>query len=530
MSLASIMSLAALNPLASVAPEVLLIAALLLPAACAIALPLFHPMANLREMVTILTALALALVVWTLAGHVAGGARPERVVAEVMPGLQIAFRIEPLGMMFALVAGSLWVVNSVYSIGYMRAGDEPRQTTFYVCFAIAIASVMGLAFSANLFTMFLFYEILTISTWPLVVHKQTEEAIRAGRVYLMLLIGTSMLLFLPAIMITWSLAGTIAFKVGGILPATVDPVMVSILLALYAFGIGKAALMPFHFWLPAAMVAPTPVSALLHAVAVVKAGVFTVLKVVIYVFGVERLASTGASEWLVAFASFCLIAASLVALTKTNLKARLAYSTVSQLAYVVLAAALATSAGVIGGALHIVMHAAGKITLFFCAGAIYVAHHKTEIRELDGIGRKMPWTMAAFAIGALSIIGLPPLGGAWSKWQIAVGALDAGKTYVIAVLMVSSLLNVAYLLSIVGRAFFRPPVADHAAGHGHEATDGHDRGHAHGPSPGRSGIEEAPLACLLPLLFTAMLCIVLFFAAGHIEAFLAPIGARASGG
>lgn len=519
------MSLSVLNPLLTVPPEDLLLVAVGVPAVAAALIPLFHRLPNIRELVTILAALIVALTVWTIAGHVATGAQPERLLIEVLPGLPIAFRVEPLGMMFALVAGSLWLVNSVYSIGYMRAGDEPRQTTFYVCFAIAIASAIGLAFSANLFTMFLFYEMLTISTWPLVVHKQNEDAIKAGRIYLLLLIGTSMLLFLPAILITWSLAGTVDFRAGGIMPATVEPALLSILLALYAFGIGKAALMPFHFWLPAAMVAPTPVSALLHAVAVVKAGVFTVLKVIIYVFGIERLSAAGASDWLVAFASFCLIAASLVALTRGNLKARLAYSTVSQLAYVVLAAALVTSAGVLGGALHIVMHAAGKITLFFCAGAIYVAHHKTEISELDGIGRKMPWTMAAFTIGALSIIGLPPMGGSWSKWQIALGALDAGKFYVVVVLMLSSLLNVAYLLSIVGRAYFRPAVAQATHGHGeHGSTD------ADGKEGGRSVIEEAPLACLLPLLFTALLCVVLFFTAGDIEAFLAPIGARASGG
>jgi multicomponent Na+:H+ antiporter subunit D len=465
-------------------------------------IPLFHRQPNLRETVTLATAAVLAVLVWTLLPAVLAGARPERTLVEVLPGLAIAFQVEPLGLLFGLVAGSLWIVNSIYSIGYMRGNDEPRQTSFYVCFAVALGSAIGLAFAKNLFTLFLFYELLTLSTYPLVTHKATDEAIRGGRIYLMLLIGSSMLLLLPAIMGTWFLAGTTDFKAGGILPASVAPAAVALLLALFMFGIGKAALMPLHFWLPAAMVAPTPVSALLHAVAVVKAGVFTVLKVIVYVFGLERLTQTGASEWLVYAASFTLVLASVVALTRGNLKARLAYSTVSQLAYVVLAGALASSMSVAGGALHIAMHAAGKITLFFCAGAIYVAHHVTEIRDLDGIGRKMPLTMLAFLIGSLSIIGLPPLGGAWSKWAIGLGAYDAGYSFVIGVLMVSSLLNVAYLMPIVARAFFVP---------------------SREPDSGPCAIEEAPVACLVALGITASLCVVLFFIPGRIEALVAPV-------
>jgi multicomponent Na+:H+ antiporter subunit D len=424
----------------------------------------------------------------------------------VTPGLELAFKVEPLGMLFALVAGSLWIVNSVYSIGYMRGNAEPRQTSYYVCFAIALAATMGIAFAKNLFTLFIFYEALTLSTYPLVAHKGTPEAMRGARVYLVLLLGTSIGLLLPAIVATAVIAGTLDFMPGGILEGKAGAGILGLLLALYVFGIGKAALMPFHFWLPAAMVAPTPVSALLHAVAVVKAGVFTVLKVVIYIFGLETLSASGSSEWLVYVASGTLLLASLVALTRTNLKARLAYSTVSQLSYVVLAAALATAAGAAGGALHIVMHAAGKITLFFCAGAIYVAHHKTEIEELDGIGRKMPFTMFAFLIGSLSVIGLPPLGGSWSKWLIGLGALDAGFGFVIGVLMLSSLLNVAYLMPIVARAFFVP-------GSSGAGSSGGARG----------GIEEAPLACVVPLLFTSALCLVLFFFAGEVERLIAPV-------
>jgi len=501
-----------------------MVLALFVPFIGAVAIGLLHRTPDRREAATLVTAGILAALVWSLLPGVAAGARPEVMLIRVGSGLDLTLQVEPLGLMFALVASTLWIVNSIYSIGYMRAHDEPRQTTFYICFAIALGSTIGLAFSKNLFTLFIFYEMLTISTYPLVAHNRDAEAIRGARIYMLLLIGSSMLLLLPAIIVTAGLSGTLDFKAGGILPADLAPGTMAILLAVFVFGIGKAAVMPVHYWLPAAMVAPTPVSALLHAVAVVKAGVFTVLKVVVYVFGIERLTAAGASDWLVAVAAFCLIAASLVALSKDNLKARLAYSTVGQLAYVVLAAALATSAGIIGGALHIVMHAAGKITLFFCAGAIYIAHHKTEVSQLDGIGRKMPWTMGAFAIGALSIVGLPPFGGAWSKWQIAIGALDAGKAYVVAVLMVSSLLNVAYLLSIVGRAFFRPPLA-------HDHAHAHSVGAAHIPGATADSIEEAPFPCVLALCITAALCVVLFFAAGPITELLSTIPvARPSGG
>jgi multicomponent Na+:H+ antiporter subunit D len=276
-----------------------------------------------------------------------------------------------------------------------------------------------------------------------------------------------------------------------------------VLLALYVFGIGKAALIPMHFWLPAAMVAPTPVSALLHAVAVVKAGVFTVTKVAVYIFGIDALRQTGANEWLVFAASASLLLASLIALSCDNLKARLAYSTVSQLAYVVLGAAIATTTSVIGAGLQIAVHAAAKITLFFCAGAIYTAHHLTEVSQLKGVGRKMPITMLAFLIASLGIIGVPPF-GAWSKWTLALGAVDAGQMIALGAIMLSSLLSVGYLLPIVANGFFQ------AAG----PEKRHDE---------KARIEEAPIACLIALTTTALLTITLFFFAGRIERLLAGI-------
>ncbi len=470
--------------------EGLVVAALVVPILGALLIPVFQHRPNLREAVTLITAVLLFVSVLGIVPSVLDGGRPAVSVIEVFSGVALAFEVEPLGMIFAFVASSLWIVNSIYSIGYMRGHDEPRQTSYYVCFAIALGSTMGVAFAENLFTLFIFYEALTLSTYPLVTHHRDGEAMRSGRLYLLMLLGTSMVLFLPAIIATYFLAGTTDFTPGGILGGA-SALMLGALLAMYAFGIGKAALMPLHFWLPAAMVAPTPVSALLHAVAVVKAGVFCITKIVIYVFGLDTLSAEGANTWLIYVASASLLLASLIALSKDNLKARLAYSTVSQLAYVVLGAALATTAGLTGAALQIAMHAAGKITLFFCAGAIYVAAHKTEVSQLDGIGRVMPVTMVAFFLGSLSLIGLPPFGGAWPKWMLITSAIDTGHLFVVAVLIASSLLNVAYLLPIVGRAFFRPPPG--------------------GASSQGSRIKEAPLACVVPLSITALSCIFLFF-------------------
>ena len=456
---------------------------------------------NLREAMTLTTALALFACVAALVPDIMAGARPKLEIVTIMPGLLLSFALEPLGMLFAIVASFLWIMNSIYSIGYMRGNRESNQTRFYVYFAVALSSTMGVALSGNLLTLFIFYELLTISTYPLVIHKGTDEAIRGGRTYLGLLLSTSIGFFLLAILWTWNLTGTLEFTPGGILAGHVDDSMAGLLLFLYVFGIGKAALMPLHRWLPAAMVAPAPVSALLHAVAVVKAGVFAVMKVAVYIFGIDFLHHTGTSEWLMYVAAATMLTASLVALAKDNLKARLAYSTVSQLAYIVLGAALANSAGVLGGSMHIAMHAFGKITLFFCAGAIYVATGKTEISDMKGIGRTMPITMFLFFIGALSVIGLPPMGGTWSKWYLMLAAADANQFVFVAVLIISSMLNMAYLIPIVARAFFVTPDTTRIA----------------------TKISEAPALCVIPIFLTACGCVLLFFYSDLIYRLLVPI-------
>jgi multicomponent Na+:H+ antiporter subunit D len=451
--------------------------------------------ANLREGVTLVTAGALIWAVWSLIPELMAGERPALSLLEVVPGIEIAFRIEPLGMLFAALASGLWIVNSVYSIGYMRGNKEKNQTRFYIFFALSLAATMGIAFAANLFTLFLFYEALTLSTYPLVSHKGDEATVRSARVYLGILLTTSIGLLLPAIIWTYLAAGGGDFTTGGILAGKIEGPALGLLLALFVFGIGKAAVMPVHRWLPAAMVAPTPVSALLHAVAVVKAGVFSVTKIIVYIFGVEHLFATPSSEWLLYAAAFTIIAASLVALRQQNLKRLLAYSTVAQLSYVVMATAILKPLAEIGASIHMVAHAFGKITLFFAAGAIYVASKKTELPQLAGIGRRMPWTMAAFTIGALSMIGVPPTGGFVSKWYILAGAFESNNYVAIFTIIASTVLNAAYFLPIIYAAWFSREAAGDVVEHG-----------------------EAPWPAVFALTVTAALTILFFLFHGPVIA------------
>jgi multicomponent Na+:H+ antiporter subunit D len=462
----------------------------LLPVIGALAVLVLRRYPNVREAATLVTGGVTFYHVLALLHLVREGARPRLDVMEVAPGLQLAFEVEPLGMVFALVASFLWPVTSLYAIGYMRGHHEENQTRFYFFFAIAIAGALGVAFSANLFTLFVFYEFLTLCTFPLVTHHQTEEAKRSGRIYLGILLSTSVGLQLVAIIWTWVLAGTLDFRDGGILAGTASTGVLGAILVLYVYGVGKAAVMPFHRWLPAAMVAPTPVSALLHAVAVVKAGVFTVLKISVYVFGIDLLGTLATTNWLAWAAAATILLGSLVAFKKDNLKARLAYSTISQLSYIVLGALLANELGIIGGGMHIAMHAFGKITLFFAAGAIMVAAHEKNISRMHGLGRTMPITFGAFFIGSLSIIGLPPAGGSWSKWFLGMGTLEAGQLGLLAVLMLSSLLGLYYLLEVPVKAFFFPPPAD-----AHREV----------------GIREAPLPSLIAICVTATATVAFFF-------------------
>lgn len=445
--------------------------------------------ANVRDGVSIVGTIITLLATISLFPATLRGEQLDWVLFAPVDDISIRLTVEPLGLLFATVAAVLWIPTTLYAIGYMRTNKEEHHTQFFLCFAVSIAATMGIALAGNLLTLFIFYEMLSLATFPLVTHKRTPEARHGGRTYLSILLGTSIGLFLPAILITWSYAGTLDFQPGGVLQGKLPPEYLTPLVVLFAFGVGKAALMPFHRWLPGAMVAPTPVSALLHAVAVVKAGVFTITKVVVYVLGVDFLAETGATDVIMWVAAFTLVSASIVAMRQDNLKARLAYSTVGQLSYIVLGAMLATAVGVYGAAMHIVMHAVGKITLFFCAGAIYVQTHKTHISQLEGLGRRMPFTFGAFFIATLCIIGVPPLGGAWSKWLLLSATFDTQQWLMTAALVISSLLNIAYLMPIVAHGIFKPPSSER---------------------PMRLRNEEAPLLMVIPLCVTASLCVMTF--------------------
>ncbi|MDJ0973080.1 MAG: monovalent cation/H+ antiporter subunit D family protein [Planctomycetota bacterium] len=456
---------------------------------------------NTREGVSLVAAIVnFGLVLWMWRRHSAGE-EIAYTLGEIAAGISIAFRVDSLGLIFALVASSLWIVNTLYSIGYMRSHDEHKQTRFFSCFAISIAAVMGGAFAANLITLFACYELLTICTYPLVIHAETDTAKAGAKRYVIYLLGTSIGFQLPALFLAWFLTGgNLDWTDGALLAGSdADAGLLLFTFVLFLFGMAKCGVMPFHSWLPAAMVAPTPVSALLHAVAVVKMGVFGVSRVVFSVFGTDLIGDIGADTVLVGFACFTIVVGSLVALVQDNLKRRLAYSTISQLSYVLLGVGLLVpfaldggwtyDAG-IGGLVHIAMHAFSKITLFFAAGAIYVAHHKTKVSELDGIGRRMPITMGAFTIGAFSMIGLPLTAGAVSKWYLVGSAVDGAYTTVLVVIVISALLNAAYFLPIVWRAFFRP----------------------YTPSPDDPvSVAEAPWPCVVALSVTGVLTVVLFF-------------------
>ena len=467
----------------------MLVAAILAPLVGAGLVMLTGRKPNVREACSFLAAVTLFALVVSLLPAVRGGQKLVCHLFTLLPGVSVTLRADAFSMLFALVASGLWILTVFYSMGYMRGLEEHAQTRFNACFALALFGAVGCAFSDNLFTLYLFYEIVSITTYPLVAHHQDQEGYAGARKYLVYLTATAKALVLPAMILTYVLCGTLDFADNihtGIFPATASRVLVTITYACLILGFAKNGVMPFHHWLPGAMVAPTPVSALLHAVAVVKVGVFSTTRVMLFVFGTDTMNAFNLGIPTAYFVSFTIITASLIALSKNNLKARLAYSTVSQLSYVILGVALLTPAGIQGGLVHIVNHAFSKITLFFCAGAIYVASHKKDISEMKGLGRAMPFTFAAFAVASLSMIGAPPVAGFVTKWYLLVGALDARQTLIILVLLTSTILNVAYFAPVVYQAYFAKPDPSH---HPH---------HEHG---------EAPLAMLVPLLITAALSV-----------------------
>lgn len=446
---------------------------------------------NVREACSFLAAVVMFGITASLIPQVMAGKKLAFTLFELLPGLSVTLRADALSMIFAVSASFLWIITVFYSAGYMRGLNEHAQTRFSTCFALALFGAIGCAFSDNLLTLYLFYEIVSITTYPLVAHHQDEEGYEGGKKYLVYLTTTAKGLVLPAMVLIYVLTGSLDFAHNvrsGILPQNVGHGIVTALYICCILGFAKNGVMPVHNWLPSAMVAPTPVSALLHAVAVVKVGVFSTVRVMLYVFGVDTMSALNLGLPTAYFVSITILVASTIALSKDDLKARLAYSTVSQLSYVILGVALLTPSGIEGGLLHIANHAFSKITLFFCAGAIYVTAHKKKISEMGGLGRVMPFTFGAFAIASLSMIGAPPVAGFVSKWYLLLGALDAGSIGILIVLLTSTVLNAAYFAPVVYHAFFGKPAAVHAPHHG-----------------------EAHPAMLIPLSITAAISVLIGF-------------------
>ncbi|TCU37816.1 MULTISPECIES: monovalent cation/H+ antiporter subunit D family protein [Rhizobium] len=471
-----------MDPVISIRP----LLAIAVPGLTAVAVLLLNNREKFRDLVSPLAAIVLFAIVASMAPTVLAGGTVDLRLFEILPGADFAFRADALGMVFASVSSLLWIVAAVYSLGYMRHLNEHAQTRFFACFATSLAAAIGGAFAANLFTLVIFYEVLSLVTYPLVYHHEDEEGWAGSRKYLVYLMGASKSALLAALALTYSIAGSLDFVAGGLLQGVnASAPLLTVVYFCYLFGFAKAAVMPMHAWLPAAMVAPTPVSALLHAVAVVKMGVFCVLRVVFHVFGVGLVGGLGLGIATAYLVSFTILMASVYALTRDDLKARLAYSTVSQLSYIVLGAVLLSPVAMVGGIIHIAAHAFSKITLFFCAGSIYCASGKRNISDMAGIGRRLPWTMGAFFVASLSMIGVPPTAGFVSKWYLTLGSVDAGQISFLVVLLVSSILNAAYFLPVSYVAFF--------------GTE---------PQESRATVREIPMITI-PLVVTAILSVLM---------------------
>ena len=467
-----------------------LLFALLVPLFASIGVMLNGKNENRREAISSIASVILLAIVCSLIPSVLAGKTLRLELFHLLPGVSVTLRADAMSMIFALVASSLWTIAVYYSMGYMRSLHEHAQTRFNACFALAIFGAIGVAFSDNLFTMYLFYEIVSICTYPLVAHHQDDEGYSGAQKYIVYLTTTAKALLLPALILIYVLTGTLDFPTNiktGIFPADANHCLVTLLYIFCLCGFAKNGIMPFHHWLPGAMVAPTPVSALLHAVAVVKVGVFCTTRTMLYIFGVNTMDALNLGIPTAYFVGFTIIMASVIALSKDNLKARLAYSTVSQLSYIIMGVALLTPRGIEGGLIHIVNHAFAKITLFFCAGAIYVAAHKKFISELDGLGKTMPFTFAAFAIASLSMIGAPPVAGFITKWDLLVGSVQAHQIGILLILITSTMLNAAYFAPITYRAFFGKRAATEPF----------------------TGIKEAPLSMLIPILIACAISVLI---------------------
>ncbi len=467
-----------------------LLIALLIPLAGTLGVMFKGDNENVREGISSVSSILLLIVVGTMVPDVWNGKTLIFQMFTILPGVTVTLRADSMSMIFAIVASSLWTIAVFYSMGYMRGLKEHAQTRFNACFALSIFGAIGVAFSDNLFTLYLFYEVVSVCTYPLVAHHQDDEGYSGARKYIIYLTTTAKAFLLPAMILIYVLTGTLDFAPNcttGIFPADVNKTLVIMLYIFCILGFAKNGIMPFHHWLPGAMVAPTPVSALLHAVAVVKVGVFCTTRVMLYVFGTDIMHALNLGIPTAYFVGFTVLAASIIALSKDNLKARLAYSTVSQLSYIIMGVALMTDPGIQGGLIHIVNHGFSKITLFFCAGAIYVVTHKKNISEMEGLGRSMPFTFGAFAIASLSMIGAPPVAGFITKWNLLIGSVEAHQMGILLILIASTMLNAAYFAPITYKAFFGKPPANEPF----------------------TGIKEAPLAMLIPILIACTISVLI---------------------
>lgn len=438
---------------------------------------------RVRNLTALATVTATFAVVLSMLPIIMGGALIELTLVRFVAGLDLFFRVDALGIIFGITSSFLWIFAIIYSTGYMsRQAGQRRYFTFFV---ISMSATMGVAFSGNLFTMYIFFEYLTLCTYPLVIHSQSEEATRSGIKYIAYCFGGGGLI-LFALVILQGLVQNVSFVPGGVLGPTLgEPrflLIVIFFMAILGFGT-KGAIMPLHSWLPAAMVAPAPVSALLHAVAVVKSGIFGMTRVLYFIYGPDMLTQLNVMNYLALIVCFTIITASVLALRQNVLKMRLAYSTIGQLGYISLGALMLTPAGLLGGVIHIINHALLKIVLFFCAGTIIRVTGKTKIDEIYGIGRRMPITMIAFAVAGLGLIGVLPINGYISKYYLLTGALQADRIIFIVVLLTSAILNAMYYLPIVVNAFFREGEFDKPRG------------------------LEAPLTMLAPIVILAILCV-----------------------
>ncbi|WP_255151422.1 complex I subunit 5 family protein [Halorarius halobius] len=453
---------------------------------------------NLREAWTFLAALGTLAVVAALVPGVLAGTRYVTDLGEFAAGVGFVLRVDPFGALFALLASALWLVTSLYSVGYVRGLDEHAQTRYFAAFAVSVASALGVAFAGNLLTLFVCYELLTLATYPLVVHAETDAARAAGRVYLGYTLAGGVAV-LGGLVVVYVAAGTLAFVPGGVAALAADPALARAAFALLAVGFGvKTAVVPLHGWLPTAMVAPTPVSGLLHAVAVVKSGAFGLGRVTMYLLGPDAMHELGLSAPLAVAAAGTMLFAGVVALRQTTLKRALAYSTVSQLSYIALGFALAGPGAAFGALLHIPAHALMKITLFFVAGVVAVETGVTEVAGLVGIARRLPATMTAFAVGAAGLAGFPLVAGFVSKFHLVVGGVAAAGLPVAAVYLAAGALKLLLFWPMLSAAFF----PDGGAIHGESDADG-------AVWERRSPFREAPPALLVPVLAVAVGAVVL---------------------